>query len=288
MKKLKAYVNGKIVPLKEAGISVLDRGLLYGDGVFESLRTYNRKPFQLDQHLKRLLRGAKALSIRSLPSFVQLKIAALRTIKANKFQESYIKIIITRGQARKHGLSPKNIIGKPTIIIIVEEQKPYPKKIFTSGWKTIISSIVRPDVPASRIKSLNYVNSVLAMIEAKKAGANEAIMLDEKGNIIEGTFSNIFIVKHGLIYTPAKEAPILAGLTRDLVIKLAKQSAFRLIEKTITPKELYTADECFITFSGAGVVPITRIWKKKIGSGRCGYVTASLIKLFRDHRGHER
>ena len=282
MKQQKNYLNGKILPLQEAAILVLDRGLFYGDGIFESFRTYNGRPFQLEQHLKRLLRGAKTLYIRSLPGAAQLKNAVLKTIAANKFKESYIKIIITRGPAKRHGVSPKNTTGKPTIIIIVEEQKPYPKKIFINGWKSIVSQVIKPDVPSSRIKSLNYVNNILAKREAEKAKADEAFMLDEQGYLAEGTISNVFIIKHGTIYTPPKTAPILAGLTRDLVIKLAKQSAFKTIEKNITPKELYTADECFITFSGAGIVPITRIWKKKIGSGQCGYVTASLIDLYKE------
>lgn len=254
--------------------------MLYGDGVFESLRTYRGKPFQLEEHIKRLLHGAKFLRIHFPLSASQLKLAVLKTIAANRFKESYIKIIVTRGEAKGHGLDPKNVVGKATVVILVEEQKPYPKKIFTSGWKAIISSIIRPDVPISRIKSLNYVNNVLAKMEAQKAGADEAFMLDERGNIVEGTISNIFIVKHGAIYTPPKEAPILQGLTRNLVMRLAKQSAFRVVEKNITPKELYTADECFITFSGPGIVPITKIWNKRVGSGKCGPITASLIKLY--------
>lgn len=280
MKKSKTYFNGKVIPLERATISITDRGLLYGDGVFESLRTHSRKPFLLEEHVKRLLRGAKLLRIRPLPSAAKLKLAVLKTIAANRFKESYIKIIISRGPAKGHGLDIRKSAGKPTVIILVEEQKPYPKTLVISGWKAIISSIARSDVPTSKIKSLNYTDGILAMIEAKKSGADEAIMLDEKGHIAEGTISNIFIVKHGTLYTPSKDAPILAGLTRNLVIKLAKRSAFRTIEKTITPKELYTADECFATFSGAGVVPITRIWKKKIGSGKCGYITDSLIRLY--------
>jgi len=280
MKKTKLYLNGKIIPLNQANISVLDRGLFYGDGVFESLRTFRRKPFQLEEHIKRLLRAAKFIRIRSLPSARQLKLAVLKTLATNKLKESYIKIIITRGEARGHGLNPKNVAGKPTVIVLVEQQKSYPKKIFTDGWKAIISNIARPDLPTSRIKSLCYLDNILARIEAQKNGANEALMLDEKGNIAEGSVSNIFLVKHGTIYTPSPDAPILLGLTRKLVIKLAKQAAFKVVEKTITPKELYTADECFITFSGAGVVPITRIWKKKIGSGKCGFTTASLINLY--------
>jgi branched-chain amino acid aminotransferase len=280
MKKRKACLNGKIVPLEDAKISALDRGLLYGDGVFESLRTYGGRPFQLNEHIKRLLRGAKLLRIRMAPGAAQLKLAVLKTIAANKFKESYVKIMITRGEAKKHGLDPSAAAGKPTLIVLVEEQKPFPKTIFTKGWKAVISNIVRPNVPTSRIKSLCYLDNILAKLEAGKAGADEAFMLDERRSVVEGTVSNIFIVKHGAIYTPPKEAPILLGLTRNLVMKLAKQSAFRVAEKNLTPKELYTADECFVTFSGAGIVPITRIWNKKIGSGKCGHVTASLIRLY--------
>lgn len=277
---MKLFIDGKIVPQEKSLISVFDRGLFYGDGVFESFRTYGGKPFLLDEHLKRLVKGAKTLKIRLPYSIKQLKQSVLKTIAANKFKESYIKIIITRGKAKGHGLDPKNSIGKATLIVIVEKQKAYPQKLFVSGWKAIISSIRKADVPSSKIKSLNYIDNILAKVEAKRAGANEAVLLDEKGNIAEGTISNIFIVKHGIIYTPSKDSPILAGLTRILVIKLAKQSAFRIVEKLITPKELYTADECFITFSGAGVVPITRIWNKKIGKGKCGSITASLISLY--------
>jgi branched-chain amino acid aminotransferase len=280
MKNTKIFLNGKIIPTKEAKLSALDRGIGYGDGVFESLRTYQGKPFQLEAHLKRLLRGAKSLRIRSPLKVAQLKNAVLKTLAANKFKESYIKIIITRGEAKGHGLDPGNSVGKPTVIVWVEEQKPYPKKLFSQGWKAIISGILRPSVPSSKIKSLNYLNNILAKIEAKKAGADEAFMLDEKGYVVEGTISNIFTVRHGSIYTPPGDAPILPGLTRKLVIKLAKQSAFKIEEKNLTPKELYKADECFITFSGAGIVPINKIWHKKVGSGKCGPITDSLIRLY--------
>jgi len=280
MAKNKVFLNGKIVPLGEAKISVLDRGFSYGDGVFESLRTYRGSPFLLEEHIKRLLRAARSLRIRRPLPAAKLKLAVLRTIQANKFRESYIKIILTRGDAKRHGLSPGRTPNRPNLVILVEEQKPYPNKMFTRGWKAVISRIIRPEIPTSRIKSLCYLDNILAMMEAKKAGADEAFMLDENGYIVEGTVSNIFMVRFGTIYTPPKEAPILAGITRKLVIKLARQSAFRVIEKAISPKELYTAEECFATFSGPGIVPVTRIWNKKIGSGKCGPVTASLITLY--------
>ncbi len=280
MKKTKAYINGKIVPLNEAKISISDRGFSYGDGVFESLRTYQSKPFLLEEHIKRLLRGAGSLRIRRPLPAAKMKLAVLRTIRSNKFKESYIKIILTRGDSKRHGLDPARASNRPNLVILVEEQKPYPKKMFTKGWKAVVSSIIRPDTPTSRIKSLCYLDNILAKMEAKRTGADEAFMLDENGYILEGTVSNIFMVRFGTIYTPPKDAPILPGLTRNLVIRLARQSAFRVLEKAISPKELYTAEECFVTFSGPGIVPITRIWNKKIGSGKCGPVTASLIKLY--------
>lgn len=280
MKKNTVYLNGKLVSRDQASISVFDRGLLYGDGVFESLRTYKKKFFQLDEHLKRLLRNAKYIRITGLPSLKQLKSAVNKTVAANKFKEFYVKIIISRGNAQSHGLSTKKVKGKPNIIIMVEEQKTYPQTTFTVGWQAIISSIVRANTPSARIKSLCYLDNVLAKIEAKRNAAKEAFLLDEKGNLAEGTISNIFVVKHGNLYTPPEKSPIILGLTRKLVIKLAKQSAFKVIEKDITPKEVYTADECFISFSGAGIVPITKIWKKKIGSGKPGYVTSALINLY--------
>ena len=282
MSKTKVYLNGKIMSQDQAKISVFDRGLFYGDGVFESFRTYQGKPFLLEDHIKRLLRSAKSIRLRGIPSASQLKQAVIKTIAANKFKESYVKIIITRGNAKSHGLDIKNVIGKATVIILVEQQNPYPANTFSAGWKVIVSDLKRPSLPSSRIKSLNYLNNIIALSDARKAGANEALLLSDNGYLVEGTFSNIFIVKHGILYTPPKSAPILLGISRNLVIKLAQQSAFRIVEKDLTPKELYTADECFITFSGAGIVPITKIWNKKIGSGKCGYTTESLIKLYAD------
>ena len=261
-------------------ISIFDRGFLYGDGVFESLRTYQQKPFLLDEHLKRLLKNARFIQIKGLPSFAKLKSAVYKALAAHNFKESYLKIIITRGEAKEHGLDMKNATGHPNIIIIVEEQKPLPQTLFTTGWSAVISSITKANTPSARIKSLCYLDNLLAKAEAQKAGANEAFLLDCKGKVVEGTISNIFIVKHGQLYTPPEEAPILCGLTRNLVLKLAKQSAIKAVEKVLTPKEIYTADECFVTFSGAGVVPITRIWKKKIANGKAGYLTSALIRLY--------
>lgn len=280
MTKVKAYLNGKIIPLEEAKISILDRGLLYGDGVFESLRTYNRHPFLLEEHLKRLLAGAKQLKIKAPYSLSQLKLEVLKTIAANRFKECYVKIILTRGEAKGHGLDFSNSAGKPTVIVLAEELKEYPKSLFVNGWKAIISTVRRAEVPTSRIKSLCYLDNALAKEEARQAGADEAFMLDGKGHMVEGTISNLFIIKLGTIYTPPLDEPILCGITRNLVLKLAKQSAFKTAEKIIDPKELYNCDECFITLSGAGIIPITRIWNRRVGNGKCGPITQKLILLY--------
>lgn len=276
------YLNGKLLPLTDARLSVTDRGLFYGDGIFESLRTYGGRPFLLEEHLKRLLHGLKFIRIKPRLTASQIKSAVLKTLAANKFQEAYIKIIVTRGEAKGHGLDPANAAGQPTIIILVEELQPYPKTLYEKGWSAIISSIIRPNVPTSKIKSLCYVDNMLAKLEAKKKGADEALMTDEKGHVVEGTVSNIFIVKHYTIFTPPTDEPILAGITRNLVMKLAKQSAIRIEEKTIEPRELYSCDECFVTMSGAGIVPITKIWNRKIGDGKCGPITKQLIDRYAD------
>lgn len=276
----KVYLNGRIIPIELATISVLDRGFLYGDGVFESLRTFNRRPFLLDEHIKRLLLGAKLLKIKAVPSNKQLKTAVLKTVAVNQFKESYIKIIISRGEAKGHGLDPSNSTGQPTVIVLCEESKPYPNTLYEKGWNVIISKIIRPSVPTSKIKSLCYVDNLLAMAEAKQAGADEALMLDEKGHVVEGTVSNIFLVKHRELLTPPLAEPILQGITRGLVLKIAAQSAFKVTEKELSPKEIFKSDECFATMSGAGLVPVTSVWNKKIGSGKCGPVTKQLISLY--------
>ena len=278
---MKVFLNGRILPIEAAQISILDRGLLYGDGVFESIRTYNRRPFLLDEHLKRLLSGVKLLRIPLPYSLPRVRSAVLKTIAANpSFKECYIKIIVTRGEAKAHGLVFSNSTGKPNLIILVEELKEYPQSAFIQGWKAIISSIRKVDVPTARIKSLCYLDNAIAKEEARNAGANEAFMLDEKGHIIEGAISNIFMIKLETICTPPREAPILCGITRDLVIKLAKESALRLIEHKITAKELYNCDECFIAMSGAGIIPITKIGSRNVGNGKSGPITKKLLQFY--------
>jgi branched-chain amino acid aminotransferase len=275
MKETKVYLNGKLLPLSQAALPVMDRGFLYGDGVFESLRTYGRQPFLLEEHIKRLLSGARSIRLRPPLSAGQIRSAVLKTLAANNFKESYIKIILTRGVAKGHGLALNNTVGKPNFLILVEELKDN-QAAFIGGWKIIISSIKKAELPTARLKSLCYLDNALALAEAKKAGANEALLLDHKGHIAEGSVSNIFLVKLDNIYTPPAEEPILAGITRNFVIKLARQSAFRIVEKPLEPKDLYTCDECFLTMSGSGIVPVVAVWNRKIGKGKPGPITSQL------------
>ena len=264
---MKVYVNGKLVDSHKATLSIFDRGFLYGDGAFESLCTKNSQPFLLEEHLKRLFKSLKLLKIKAPLSSKALKQAVFKTLAANKLKEAYLKIIVTRGQVKAHGLSTKNQKGKSTLIIIVEKAQ----AIQPLSWKAIVSSARKANAPSSRIKSLCYLDNVLAKAEAERVGADEAFLLDEKGNLTEGTVSNIFIAKHQTIYTPSLASPILPGITRQLVIKIAKQSALRVIEKSISPKELYNADECFVTLSGPGIIPI---------NGQAGPITQKLISLY--------
>lgn len=278
--KSNIYLNGKIVPLSEAKIPILDRGFLYGDGVFESLRTYNRIPFLLDEHSKRILSGAKFLKIHSNFNLKTIRSAVQKTISANPFKEIYLKIILTRGKAKSHGLDFSNFTGKPNLIVLAEELKESPKEIYSNGWKAILSSIRRVNQPTSKIKSLCYLDNAIAKEEAKQAGANEALMLDEKGFVAEGSVSNLFMVRAGKIFTPPTSSAILSGITRRLIIKLAKELSLKVFEKNIHSKDLLTGDECFATLSGTGIIPIIRIGKKNIGNQQCGPITRKLISSY--------
>lgn len=252
--KNKALFNNKIIDLDELKISPFDRGFMYGDGVFESLRTYNGKPFLLDEHLNRLEKDAKTIGIKIPLTKEKLEAAILKLIKVNEYKESYIKIIVTRGIAAQHGLSIKNII-KPNLIILVTELKDLPKK----DWIIKISSVIKYKTPISHIKSLNYLENILAKKEAEEAGADEAILLSPEGYVAEGTISNIFITKKGALYTPPLSLGILPGITRNLIIQTAKKQGIKVKERFFTVNDLKKADEVFLTFSGQGIVHVKKI-----------------------------
>jgi branched-chain amino acid aminotransferase len=269
------WFNGRLAPRNKVKIDMFDRGFMYGDGVFESLRTYNGKPFMLDEHLKRLYKAAKLISIEA----PDLKNAVLRTLKANGFRQSYVKMIVTRGIASGHGLDVSNVLTKPTILIIVDKLKDYPADTYMKGWRAVTTDIRRGDTLANT-KTLNYANNVMAKLEASRHKANEAIMLTSNGFLAEGTVSNLFFVKRGTLYTPSLKTGILEGITRKIVIRSAGRSGIKVIEGFFRKQKLYSADECFITFSGGGIVPIVSVDGKKIGSGKPGKITRRLMDAY--------
>ncbi|MBO0699612.1 MAG: branched-chain-amino-acid transaminase, partial [Zavarzinella sp.] len=242
----RVYINGKLYDRDEAKVSVYDHGFLYGDGVFEGIRVYNGKVFRHQEHIDRLYESAKSIALEiPIPPGEMLK-AVEDTVKANNKVEGYIRLVVSRGPGNL-GLDPRSC--KPNVIIIVDDIALYPKELYENGLKIVTSSLIRnhPNALNPRIKSLNYLNNILAKIEAIRAGCLEALMLNHKGEVAECTGDNVFIVKRGILKTPPPDAGILEGVTRNAVMELAKKSGVPLVESTLTRHDIYAADECFLT-----------------------------------------
>jgi branched-chain amino acid aminotransferase len=275
------YIDGELVPRSEARISVLDHGLLYGDGVFEGIRCYNGVVFKLREHIDRLYRSAKVIKLDIPLTKEEMIKAVIETLKANGLRDAYIRLIVTRGVGDL-GLDPRKC-GKPSVIIIAEKMEPILGKMAREkGAKLIISSVRRDPVYATshEVKSLNYLNSILAKLEAINANADDALMLDSRGFVSEASAANLFIVKDNSLITPPVTAGILPGITRAFVMELAKSLGINVYERDITPVELLTADEVFLTGTGAEIVPVTMINGVKIGDGTPGRITKLLIEEF--------
>lgn len=275
------YIDGKYYPESQAKISVFDHGLLYGDGVFEGIRAYNGRVFKLDEHVNRLYESAKAIELRIPLSAKEFKEVILTTIRKNKLQDSYIRVVVTRGHGDL-GLDPRKC-PKPTVIIIASYMTP----LYEGLNATAIIPFTRRNALTAlnpMIKSLNYLNNILAKIEANKAGTNEAIMLNQNGTISEGTGDNVFIVTAGKVVTPPPGAAILKGITRDTAIQLAREEMIEVIEREITVHELISADEAFLTGTAAEIAPLVQVDGKIIGDGMPGPVTMKLIKRFKELR----
>ena len=275
------YIDGELVPKSEARISVLDHGLLYGDGVFEGIRCYNGVVFKLKEHIDRLYRSAKVIKLDIPLTKEEMIKAVIETLKANGLRDAYIRLIVTRGIGDL-GLDPRKC-GKPSVIIIAEKMEPILGKMAREkGAKLIKSSVRRDPVYATshEVKSLNYLNSILAKLEAINANADDAIMLDSRGFVSEASAANLFIVKDNSLITPPVTAGILPGITRAFVMELAKSLGINVYERDITPVELLTADEVFLTGTGAEIVPVTMINGIKIGDGTPGRITKLLIEEF--------
>ena len=279
---LKIYLNGQIVPQEEAKVSVFDHGLLYGDGVFEGIRAYNGKIFTLNEHLDRLYASANAISLTIPITKAEMASAIKNTMAANNLIDSYIRLVVTRGVG-KLGLDP-NKCGRPQIIIITDTIELYSKSLYEKGLDIVTVTTIRNHFSAldPKIKSLNYLNNILAKIESIRAGAGEALMLNKDGYVAECAGDNIFIVKDNALITPPASAGILIGITRNVVMKLAADMGITVKEDLMTRCDLYIADECFLTGTAAEIIPVVTIDGRVIGSGKPGKVTQGLLKKYRD------
>ncbi len=277
---LKVYISGKHYDKDDAKISVYDHGLLYGDGVFEGIRSYGGKVFRLQQHLDRLWNSAKAIWLE-IPMTQEAMAQAIRdTLAVNGIEDGYIRVVVTRGCGTL-GLDP-NRCSHPEVIIITDRIALYPEEYYRDGLSIITVSTLRnhPAALSPRIKSLNYLNNILAKIEGLQAGCIEALMLNHKGEVAECTGDNIFIARFGKLMTPPNEAGILEGITRESVIGLARQSGIEVLEIPLTKHDIYIADECFLTGTAAEIVPVVKVDSRKIGDGRPGPMTRDLMQQF--------
>jgi len=278
---LQIYINGTYYDKENAKISVYDHGLLYGDGVFEGMRAYSGKVFKLREHMDRLYESARAICLQIPISKSQLENDVNATLQKNALTDAYIRLVVTRG-AGSLGLDP-NRTSDPQVIIIADHISLYPAEFYEKGLKIITASTIRnhPAALSPRIKSLNYLNNIMAKIEGLQAGCVEAVMLNHKGEVAECTGDNIFIIKRRALLTPPKDAGILEGITRNAILELAGKLNIPAREETMTRHDLFVADECFLTGSAAEVIPVVSIDNRSIGDGKVGPVTTRLIAEFK-------
>lgn len=278
---MKIYINGKILPKEKALISVFDHGLLYGDGVFEGIRTYDSLIFRMKEHIDRLYKSADAIELKISLTKREMIDAVIKTLKANKLKDAYIRLVVTRGVGDL-GLDPRKC-PMPTIFIITDKIRLYPEKFYKHGLEIITATTKRnfPQALDPRIKSLNYLNNILAKIDAIKAGTEEAIMLTYEDYVAECTGDNIFIVRNGELITPPVDIGALEGITRDAVISIAKNMEIPCYTKLIKMDEVYGADEVFLTGTAAEIIPVIKIDERVIGKGKPGSLTLRLREAFK-------
>jgi branched-chain amino acid aminotransferase len=277
---MKVYISGQFYDKSEAKISVYDHGLLYGDGVFEGIRSYGGKIFRLRQHLQRLYDSAKAIRLEIPMSQEQLAQAIRQTLDLNGLKDAYIRVVVTRG-AGSLGLDPRKT-SDPQVIIITDHIQLYPPELYENGLEIVTVATIRnhPNAVNPRIKSLNYLNNILAKLEAIQAGCLEALMLNHKGEVAECTGDNIFVVTRGMVRTPPLDAGILEGITRNAVLELAQRAGIPTREEPLTRHDVYTADECFLTGTAAEIIPVVKCDGRVIGSGKPGPITRQLRERF--------
>ncbi len=279
---MKIYIDGKLVEEADARISVFDHGLLYGDGVFEGIRFYQGTVFELEEHIERLYDSARAICLEIPLSRQGVTDALLETIRANELRDGYVRLLVTRGVGTL-GLDP-NHCETATVIIIASSISLYPKEYYSQGLKLITCATRRP-TPAAlspAVKSLNYLNNVMAKIEALNAGAVEGIMLNEQGYVAECTGDNIFVAKRGAVYTPPISSGALNGITRRVLIEILEELDIPCKEMNMTRYEVYTADECFLTGTAAEVIPAVMLDTRPIGDGVPGPITAKCTEKYHE------
>ena len=284
---MEVYIDGKFYPKAEAKISVFDHGFLYGDGIFEGIRLYKGCVFRLDEHLERLEMSAKALCLNMPWTRKEISDIVCESCRRNKLTDGYIRLVVSRGFGDL-GLSPKNC-PTPSIICIADSIKLYPEELYTTGMK-IITAPTRRVSPAAlppMIKSLNYLNNILAKMEAQQHGFHECLMLNEQGYVSECTGDNVFLIHKGKLITPASHAGALVGITRQVAIEVAQALNIPVVETNITRYDVWNADECFLTGTAAEVIPVIEVDARTIGTGKPGPLTAKILTEFRKKASKE-
>lgn len=278
---MKVYIDGKYYDEKNAKISVFDHGLLYGDGVFEGIRAYNGRVFRLEEHVDRLFYSAKAILLTIPLTKQQVADAVVATCRRNKLHEGYIRLVVTRGVGTL-GLNP-NRCKQPSVIVIADKIQLYPKEMYEKGMDIVTVPTTRnlPNALNPAIKSLNYLNNILAKIEANNSGCEEAVMLNSQGYVAECTGDNLFIVKGKQVMTPPLSAGALYGITRGVVLDIAREAGFSTSEPDLTRYDLFNADECFLTGTGAELIPVVKIDGRVIGEGKPGPATLGFVERYR-------
>jgi branched-chain amino acid aminotransferase len=282
IREAKIYVDGKFYSEANAKVSVFDHGLLYGDGIFEGIRFYNGRVFRLEEHLERLWDSARSICLKIPMTRQEMTEALLETIRQNHLHDGYIRLLVTRGVGNL-GLNPEQC-KSPSVIIIAATIALYHEDFYRKGL-SIVTVATRRSNPASlnpAVKSLNYLNNVMARIEANLAGADEALMLNDAGNVAECTADNVFIIKHGQIFTPPVTAGALRGITRSVVFDIAGEFDIKVIDADFTRHDIFVADECFLTGTAAEIIPVVKADGRAIGNGKPGAITTRIIARFRE------
>ncbi len=279
---IKIFLNGTFVEEEDAKVSVFDHGLLYGDGVFEGIRSYKRRVFRLGKHIDRLYAGAKAIGLVIPIDQEDLEKKVTETLKVNDLDDAYVRVVVTRGVGDL-GLDPRKCLT-PTVFIIADKIKLYPEDLYNNGMPITIAKTRRnhPSALNPSIKSLNYLNNILARIEAIAAGVEEAMMLSIDGNVVECTGDNVFVAKDGELMSPPPEMGALKGVTQEAVMELASGMGIKTRYQAMVPEDILSADECFLTGTAAEVIPVVVIDSRKIASGKPGEITFRLIKAYKE------